>query len=171
MKNIWFVRMDLNTHPWDFNEENPYICSNHGTCASDEVFEYYKPMIFPNTVMSISDIRNCVKKIKLEEGIENKDGCDLAISYWILIMNKGDIVFIRNRINEVYLGIINSYLSEFNYQTHKRFSRHVNIIKRVDETLISKDVYKRTSSRKAIERNDDKIISEKVLSYVSECLE
>lgn len=153
MKNIWFVRMDLETHPWNFNSTNPYICSLHGSCINRSILDKFKTQIFPKSFLNKYEIVSIVRKIKDEEGIKNKAMCDLVIAYWISIMNEGDIVFVRSQNNEVYIGILDGYLIESNYVKYGIFSRHVRILKKIEEKDIDPKIFKRTHGRKPIERN------------------
>lgn len=166
MKNIWFVRMDLDTNPWNFDSNNPYICSLHGSCINRSILNKIKTRIFPKSILNKYEIVSMVRKIKDEEGITDKAMCDLVIAYWISIMNEGDIVFVRSQSNEVYIGFLDGYLIESNYVKYGIFSRPVRILKKVEEKEIDPKIFKRTHGRRPIERNARNEINILVSEYI-----
>ena len=173
--NIWFIRMDKDG--WkdlDLNENSPYIYSAHGSCGDLEVATKYKHLIFPKLSLSGKDLAKLVLdiklslvdagKIKLEDS--GKRRCDLAIRYWLSVMQAGDLVFVRTKQGKVILCRVTGYISEDFFMQQGCFKRPVNILGEITECMLPISIWNRTFGRKTIERNAEKVISSWVESNI-----
>jgi hypothetical protein len=177
MNNIWFLRTDKDngSKNSDFSEENTFIYSDHGTCAEDEVIRKNKHKIFPILDISNHELRKLVRSIKLELVASGKidlsepgkSRCDVAICYWIAVMDIGDIVFVRNKQNDVFICKITGYISEAFFDRTGAFQRSVEILQQVSSHSLHERIWNRTKSRKTIERNANTEIKELVLQYLN----
>ena len=165
---------DLNG--FDLTEKTPFIHSVHGSCGNKELTSKYKQMIFPELSVSDQDLTKSVASIKrkliesndLNEFQLSKRRCDLAIRYWLSIMKVGDLVFVRNKINEVYLCKVSDYVSEKFFDSYGCFQRPVEILQKLSESMVHKELWHRTHSRKTIERNAKTAIVSLVKMHLKE---
>lgn len=167
MKNIWFLRMDKDDlDGYDLNETFPFIHSVHGICGNKELSLKQKHLIFPKLKLSDSELSKRIISIKqqliesnqLDENQQGKKRCDLAIRYWVGTMSIGDIVFVRNKQNQLYLCKISSYVKEEFFDENGCFQREIDQLRLLDELSIPEALKARTYGRKTIERNANKSI-------------
>lgn len=179
---IWFLRTDKDDFSGmvDISNNAPYIYSAHGICALES--PNHKPAkqgIFPKLQLSEKEVRDLVhreKLIQVESGSFNssdrgKTYCDVVICYWIAVMRCNDIVFVRNKQNDLYVCRISGYLSEDIFDKFGLFARPVEIIATIhpDNTnAISKfdGFWHRTLGRRTIERNRNPMTSKLALNLV-----
>jgi len=168
--NIWFLRTDKDGYKEDFDisESNKFIYSAHGSCGhqSNSTIQDHKSNIFPKLLISGEELRKSIRSIKqklIEEGYfsgneTGKKRCDLFISYWVAIMNVGDIVFVRNKKQKIYICMITGYVSEELFDKEGIFQRPVEILNIVSsnsseqKTELGKILH-RTLGRKTLDRN------------------
>ena len=115
MKNIWFLRTDKDKNglEFDLSENYQFIYSDHGACRGNYDVEKYKKNIFPKLLVKGKELRKSIYEIKeqliangkINPNAEGKTQCDLFISYWVTEMMVGDIVFVRNKKQEVFLSL------------------------------------------------------------------
>lgn len=177
MENIWFIRMDKD---WlegvDINENAPFIHSVHGSCGQLEMAKKQKPFIFPSLSLDEKKLSTHIQSIKetlikkgvIDDSLPGKQGCILAIRYWLSIMKEGDIVLVKNKLNTIYLCRVTGYVSEDFFDTHGCFQRPVKILQKVQKTSIHKDIWKRTQGRKTIERNKQKHITQLIKKHLND---
>lgn len=180
MNNIWFIRTDKDywTDCEDFSIQNPYIFSGHGSCGRKHIeIDKLKGEVFPEPDnFNIKDLRQkiCdIKQILIDRGdfdikSTGKKKCDLFIAYWIAVMSIGDIVFIRNKKQEVYITKIKGYISESFFEHSGSFQRPVEVLGKVNSETSDERLWKRTIGRQTLVRNANNIIRELVESYLVE---
>jgi len=186
MKNIWFIRTDKdsrrkNDNFKDFSENNRKIFTEHGVCPKDVPVELqkkiddFKESLFPQPKnLNTMKIRRKVIEIKndlvdsgcLELNEQGKKSCDRIIAYWIAEMAIGDIVFVRNVNQEVFVCKIEGYILEENLKEYDYFSRPVEILQRVEYGSVPEKLWKRTMGRSSLVRNADWKVKEHVLEYL-----
>ncbi len=175
MKNIWFLRMDKNIlEGQELNRDKEYIHSIHGTCGDKELALRYANLIFPEKSISDQELSEKVMSIKkelIEKGLidENQQGkrrCDVAIRYWVSVMQAGDIAFVRTRYNDVFLCEVTGYVSESFFKEHGCFQRPVKILQNITENDVHEYVWRRTQGRKTIERNAKRSVADLVTKYL-----
>jgi hypothetical protein len=176
MNNIWFLRTDRDngSKSKDFSYDRPLIYSDHGTCSKNEIVSKHKHKIFPTLDISGHELRKLVRSIKSElvemDKINlsepGKARCDVSICYWIAVMDIGDIVFVRNKQNTVFICEITGYISEAFFDETGGFQRPVEILQQVSSHSLHERIWNRTKSRKTIERNANVEIKELVLQYL-----
>lgn len=179
MNNIWFLRTDKDEYDQiDFNPDHKNIYSLHGVCGKSELINEYKAKIFPNLLLSRNEVISCVNRIKSElikSGFLRIDKpgiarCNIVIAYWLAVMSIGDIVFVRNKQNKVFVCKIIGYVDESFFEMEGFFKRPVEILGLVMKNSIHERVWKRTMGRKTIERNADKEVDFYVKKYIDDLL-
>lgn len=180
MTNIWFLRMDkynLGTQ-YDMSESNPFIYSVHGICGVEniekKIIKKNKNKVFPKLLIDGRELRDLVRLIKqnlINDGSVDgedigKQRCDLAVWYWVAVMEYGDIVFVRNEQDKVFICRITGYVSEEFFNSHGCFRRPVNVLHEVTEENISEIIWNRTCGRKTIERNANEEVKIMVREYL-----
>ena len=162
MDNIWFLRMDKDDlEGYDLCPSSPYIHSVHGICGDRELTLKQKEIIFPKLKLSNRELIEHIYDLKqqlvndgqLDEKAPGKQRCDLAIRYWLKTMQVGDAVFVRNKVNQLFLCKIASYVREEFFDKHGCFQRKVSDLKLLDESHTPKEILDRTYGRKTIEKN------------------
>ena len=176
MNNIWFLRTDKDG--WskciDVTKHNQYIYSAHGSCGVKNVVAKYKSKIFPKLAIDRIELLNLVRLIKeklkssgdLDVSEPGKTKCDLFISYWVTEMKEGDIVFVRNKKQEVFICKITGYVLENFFNATGSFQRPVEIIQEVKEADLHEDIWKRTKGRSTVVRNANSNIKSLVLKHL-----
>lgn len=186
MSNIWFLRTDKDNYneSIDISIETPFIYSLHGICRDihqeNVLIQEQKKNIFPELRIKGQELRKTVRFIK-EDLIKNKvfadnglgkKQCDLFIYYWVAVMQVGDIVFVRNKKQEVFICEITGYVLEEFFDNHGGFQRPVKILERISSNLaLDKELSKiwhRTLSRRTLEKNSQKYVSDIVFSYINQ---
>jgi hypothetical protein len=170
VNNVWFLRMDKYEHAnSDFDPELGLIRSEHGSCDAKGTALEHKDSLFPLLLSGeeVTELVLDIKKKLIEDGSfdfdePGKRRCDVAIRYWISVMKIGDLVVIRAKNNKVFICEISSYISESFFLDRCCFERTVTKIKELSESMVSKELWKRTQSRKTIERNAKPYISNMV---------
>ncbi|KQH86673.1 hypothetical protein [Vibrio furnissii] len=163
MKNIFFLRMDKDIVASDptFSPQYPYIHSVHGTCGNRELIKQQASIIFPRLELSERELLDRIYKLKqelianddLDEKAPGKQRCDLAIKYWLKTMQVGDVVFVRNQANQLYLCQVASYVQKGFFDEHGCFQRKVENVQLIDESSVPSEIINRTYGRKTIEKN------------------
>ncbi|MCX7097944.1 MAG: hypothetical protein NTV43_08590 [Methylococcales bacterium] len=181
--NIWFLRTDKDgwNENFDISESNEFIYSAHGSCGNQKnrKIQDQKSNIFPKLLISGEILRKLVRLIKqelIEEGCFSgnevgKKQCDSIICYWIAVMNIGDIVFVRNKKQDIYICKIAGYISEDFFDKTGAFQRPVEIVKKVSSNASQEKVeldkiWQRTLGRRAIERNTREDVKVFVYNYL-----
>jgi hypothetical protein len=176
MKNIWFIRTDKDDWSADFDisEKNESIYSAHGSCKRNHIIDKHKKKILPSLSLSAIQLAELIREIKkeliAEELLEDteKKRCDVFITYWISTMSIGDIVFVRNKKQELYICKISGYISNYFFDEIGSFKRPVNILQKISQDSISDEILRRTTGRKTIERNANKNIRSLVVEFIKE---
>ena len=183
MKNIWFLRTDKDGRSIDsdISESNLFIYSDHGSCGNQKklIIQEYKKNIFPKLLVSTQELRSFIIGVKnklvadgnISEDDVGKKNCDLFISHWINKMQEGDIVFVRNKKQEVFICKITGYITEKYFDLTGAFQRPVEVLKIIssdnqDEQKKLEIVWHRTLGRKTLERNNDPDVKEIVSGYI-----
>jgi len=164
--NIWFLRMDKDGwDEFDLSENYKYIHSIHGSCRKPngnlDLVHKHKNKIFPEFTLNGRVLARLVRSIKqklifegkIDERQSGKRRCDIAIRYWLSVMDTGDLVFARNKQGKVILCRISGYISEDFFDRYGCFQRPVEIIKEITESMVPSEIWRRTQGRKTIERN------------------
>lgn len=164
MKNIWFIRTDNDGHDHlDVTTDGKFIYSMHGVCGDMDYFTEHKDKVFPKLKLNYEELKKLVHLIKdqlITDGKLNpeefgKQRCDLAIGYWLAIMEEGDVAFVRNKQQEVIVCKIVGYVSEVFFEKNGFFQRPVEVLGRLKKEVKYEQIWARTKSRKTIERNKD----------------
>lgn len=177
MKNIWFLRTDKDKNglEFDLSENYQFIYSDHGTCRKNYDVEKYKKNIFPKLLVKGKELRKIICEIKkrlienrkINHDDEGKTQCDLFISYWVTEMMVGDIVFVRNKKQEVFLCEITGYIEEKFFDSRGSFQRPVKILEKISSnTQELKSMFHRTSGRRTLERNANSGVAKTVSDYL-----
>lgn len=176
MKNIWFIRTDKDGHDnFDVTAESPFIYSLHGICGeANSHITKHKDKVFPKLVLGNEELLILVRTIKkqlIDDGIIDpseggKARCDLAIRYWIAIMEEGDIVFVRNKQQEVLVCKVTGYVSESFFDKNGSFQRPVEILGSLTKEPIYEEIWKRTKRRNTIERNANGVVRALVFDFL-----
>ena len=175
MKNIWFIRTDKDgCDQLDVTVKNPNIYSIHGICGDENYIKKHKNKIFPKLVLNKEELSTLVKSIKnqlITDGLINKNDegkkrCDYAILCWLDIMKEGDVVFVRNKKQEVLVCKIIGYVSEKFFDTHCFFQRPVEVLASLTKEPVYEKLWKRTLGRKTIERNANNEIKALVFDFL-----
>lgn len=184
MNNIWFLRTDKDgwSNCIDVTKYNQFIYSAHGVCRGRDCEEAEnliidnKPLIFPELKIGRRQLIKLVYSIKevlirygtFEGNEPGKTKCDLFISYWVTEMKEGDIVFVRNKKQEVFICKITGYVLENFFNATGSFQRPVEIIQEVKEADLHEDIWKRTKGRSTVVRNANSNIKSLVLKHLSD---
>ena len=183
MKNIWFLRTDKDDcNNLDISESNPFIYSVHGICGGINIkkIKEYKNNVFPRLLVSGYELRQFIREIKqdlisskiISESDIGKKQCDLSICYWIAVMDTNDIVFVRNKNQEVFICQVSGYDSERIFDENGFFQRPVNILKKVSEHDLEKQklitIWHRTLGRRTLEINKKDDVRKFVLNYLNQ---
>ena len=170
--NVWFLRMDkYSLDNKDFGEKNAFIHSAHGSCDAPRLAKEHKDKVFPELALNGKDLAKLIRSIKYDL-IKNgqisleqsgKRRCDIAIRYWVSVMQVGDLVFVRNKQNKIILSRITDYISEVFFEDKGAFKRPVEIINEITESMVPSEIWERTKGRKTIERNAKKHITDWVV--------
>lgn len=178
--NIWFLRTDkdsdfVNPDISDISKEYPFIYSNHGICRglqNKSKIKKFKKNIFPTLCVNRKELKEFIHEVK-EDMVNNgdidkgdKEKCDLFLSYWIVEMNIGDIVFVRNKEQKIFICKITGYISEKFFDEYCCIQRPVEILEEIfEDNKALKTIMHRTKGRKTLERNDnDNSDVEKIVS-------
>lgn len=190
MNNIWFLRTDKDgefvDEEFDISDTNKFIYSAHGICGygGKEIIQRNKIKIFPKLLIDDKELRRTVRDVKkelIEAGVidvtkPGKEQCDLFIWYWIAVMNAGDIAFVRNKKQEIFICRIIGYVSEEFFDAgstldHPIFQRPVEILKKVSpdssqeiEELKEKEIWHRTLGHKTLEKNNKEEVNTSVVN-------
>jgi len=167
--NIWFLRMDKYTLEEDcFSGSDTFIHSAHGSCGNVDIAKKHKGLFFPKLTKTGKELAKLIREIK-EKLIEDdhisleqsgKRRCDIAIRYWLSVMQIGDLVFIRNKQDKVVFARVTGYICEDFFDSYGCFKRPVEIISQINEQMIPAEIWRRTKGRKTIERNAKKHITD-----------
>lgn len=179
MENIWFLRTDKMTHIEDISLKNPFIYSQHGVCAKKEINNLpsvinFKNQIFPKVSISGHKIYDVITEIKeelIQKGIieyEPKQ-CNYTIWCWVSVMDIGDIVFVRNGFDSIYVCEISGYVSKEFLDKNGYFGRPVRILKEWKNgvgTEEIKEILHRTVGRKTLEKNAKSIVTKLISEHI-----
>ncbi len=181
MNNIWFIRTDKDGwNDFDISEDSPFIYSMHGICGNQEYqkVQDYKKNVFPKLLVSGHNLRNFVREVKQDlisigqfggEEIGKKQ-CDLFIYYWIAVMQIDDIVFIRNKKQEVFICQVTGYVLENTFDKFGIFQRPVKILKKISETDAERQklttIWHRTLGRRTLEINRRHDTRDFIINYL-----
>lgn len=179
MGNIWFLRTDKMTHIKDISTDNPFIYSQHGVCAKEEINDLpsvinFKKQIFPRVSISARKIYDIVTEIKeefIEKGIIDykPKNCNYTIWCWISVMDIGDIVFVRNGSGSIYACEISGYVCKEFLDKNGYFGRAVRILKEWKNGVGTEEINEilhRTSGRKTLEKNGNSTVTKVVSEHI-----
>lgn len=185
MNNVWFLRTDRDSWDdnYDISENNKFVYSAHGSCGNqgNHEIQKHKLNIFPELSISGQKLRELIRSIKqglIDEGYfaadeTGKEQCDLFICYWVAVMNIGDIVFVRNKKQEIFICKIIGYVSEEFFDKTGSFQRPVEILKKVSvdssqEKEELNKIWHRTLGRRTLERNNREEVNTFVYNYLKD---
>ena len=180
---LWFLRTDKDNFDkkLDISESNEFIYSAHGSCGHQDIEEIkaIRSNIFPVLKINETELRKYIQNIKssfvknqiIDLDEMGKKRCDLIITYWIVTMQPGDIVIVRNKDNNVYICEITGYINEDFYNTYGSFQRPVRIIDKITPAVFHQhplhEIQHRTCGRNTLQRNRQSTAHDKVISYIA----
>jgi len=156
----------------DLSEHYKYIHSAHGSCGDLDMAMEHKDLILPRLTLSVKDLAKLIRSTKeklivsgrIDEKQSGKRRCDVAIRYWLSVMDTCDLVFVRNKKGKVVLCRVTGYISEKFFEERGCFQRPVEILQEITESMVPAEIWQRTQGRKTIERNAKKHVSDWVVS-------